>query len=169
MADLYQIEILRIEGDLLTTKVNLVNVQAADLEPKKNVALQFVTDAYFHMKNFEVDINLEAKEVDDLLKNTAVTQLEYFNQLLHDHEFRDYTKYISIAEQEVMLIKVVEEANWEEPKIKLWEELLYAGNKTEAKKISPTQTYYIRFGDEDLLKHLRVGLIWSTAMFDRED
>jgi hypothetical protein len=169
MADLYKIEILSLEETQLRVKVDLINVQAGDLPANKNVALQFATDAYYHMKNFDVDINQNKEEVDELLKNAATQKLDYFNSFLHEHKSMNYAKFISIAEEEILVIKEIAEANWEVQKIKLWEDLHYAGDKVAAEKNCPSQTFYIRFRDPELLKHLKVGLIWSTPMFDREE
>lgn len=169
MADLYKIEILSLEENQLRVKVDLINVQVGDLAVNKNVALQFATDAYYHMKNFEVDINLNKEELKTLLKNAATKELDQYNSYLHHQESINYAKFISIAEQEVLIVKEIEEANWDEHKIKLWEELYHAGDKVGAERISPSQTFYIRFRNAALLKHLQVGLVWRTPMFDREN
>lgn len=168
MSDLYRIKIIGIVGNELVAKIYLHNTQASDLPAKKNIGLQVLTDSFFHMVNMPKDVNLEAVEIEALLKDCERSILNAYDQYIHDSEKVSYGEYIAIAEQEIEHIEITAEENWKT--VSLWEEEIYEGvGYFETKTPVPATTFLIRVFNKKLLKHLKEGLEWTSPMWDRTE
>lgn len=168
--DLYKIRILDLRDDEVIAKIYLHNFQSPDLPPKKNIGLQIATDSFHHMneKLFRDSLNLSEAEIEYLLEKTDTTTLSEYDGYVHG-EIDDYEQYIAIAEKEIIEIKIINWENWEtiQDWIDEWEKGLR--HDENPKTPAPSHDFWIKFANTRLLKHLKIGLEWTTPMFDRTE
>lgn len=168
MSDLYKIKIMDINDDDVIAKIYLHNVQSSDLPCEKNIAMQVITDSFYHLVNMKMDVNFSDEEIDFLLKKSEKKLIELYNTYIFDVENGDYSKYLSIAEKEITNIKIIKEENWET--VEDWEQELYDDVRSEDRKVIPPSTSFkFKVVNKKLINHLKVGLEWTSAMWDRNE
>ena len=168
MADLYKIEIMDIDKTEVVAKIYLHNVQSADLPCKKNIGMQVITDSFYHMTNMTTDVNLLDEEIEFLLENSEKEKINFYNKYIFDIEDGDYSKYLSIANEEIIQIEIIKEEDWDT--VEDWEQELFDDIKEEDRKITPPSTSFkFKVVNKNLINHLKVGLEWTTAMWDRDE
>jgi len=168
MADLYKIRIMDINDDEVIAKIYLHNVQSSDLPCEKNIAMQVITDSFYHMLDMRMDVNLSDEEIDFLLKNSEKKIINLYNTYVFGISDGNYSKYLSIAEKEIVNVEIIKEEDWDT--VENWEQELYDDIKSEDRKITPPSTSFkFKVANKNLVNHLKVGLEWTSAMWDRNE
>ena len=168
MADLYKIRIMDIIDDEVIAKIYLHNVQSSDLPCEKNVGMQVITDSFYHMVNMRMDVNLLDEEIDLLLKNSAKNKINLYNAYVFGVSNGNYSKYLSISEKEIVNISIVKEEDWET--VEEWEQELYDDIDLKDRKITPpSSSFKFKVLDKKLINHLKIGLEWTSAMWDKNE
>ncbi len=169
MADLYKIRIDKVKDNEVIATIFLHNFQASDLPLKNNIALQIISDSFYHMKHYPSDVNLDKENIQKLIQKTDEATLLNYQQMVGNHSQRDdVLNFLNVADQEILHLEYLKGENWE--LAKKWQAELESGkNVGETSMTAPSDTLRFSVKSIALIQHLVEGLEWTTPMFDREE
>lgn len=170
--DSYFIKILAIKGSEVTAIYHLYSTQVPDLPLKKNIAFQFITDAYYCLNEFDIwcyfnEEVITPEKKAELLNHCAVKELEAYNKLLRNVD--QSPEYTAIANQQILSLELLLDKNWDVADE--WEKEIFNGTDYFKTTIeAPSSTLKFSVKNEQLLKHITPGLKWSTrSIWDRDE
>ncbi|WP_074410352.1 hypothetical protein [Aquimarina megaterium] len=170
--DSYRIKIIDIDDVYVTATYFLYSTQVPDLPLKENIAFQFITDAYYHLKEFESRVyfnttSITAKKISELLNHCAAQELNTYNAMLRNID--QSPEYTAISNREIQNLELILDKNWD--LVDTWEKEIFEGIEYSKTSIeAPSSTIRFKVKNKKILKHLAPGLEWRTcSIWDRNE
>ncbi len=170
--DSYRIKIIDIDNTSVKATYFLYSTQVPDLPLKKNIAFQFITDAYYHLKEFESrvylnTINITTTKTSELLRHCATQELNAYNDMLRNID--QSPEYTAISNREIQNLELILDKNWD--LVDTWKKEIFEGIEYSKTSIeAPSSTIQFKVKNKKMLKHLVPGLEWRTcSIWDRDE
>ncbi|WP_109098550.1 hypothetical protein [Aquimarina sp. AU58] len=170
--DSYRIKIIDIDDAYVKATYFLYSTQVPDLPLKKNIAFQFITDAYYHLKEFESrvylnTIKISSEKISELLYLCAIRELNAYNDMLRNID--QSPEYTAISNREIQNLELILDKNWD--LVDTWEKEIFEGIEYSKTSIeAPSSTIRFKVKNKKILKHLVSGLEWRTcSIWDRNE